>query len=85
MQKQSKSVQNIVIAPRALNKEEVRTIKTSLEAVGRPNEAITKEMKPLFDKANPVRVTESNIASDLKELFLVPEYETITIKPKEDS
>ena len=48
-------------------------------------EAITKEMKPMFDKANPVRVTESKIASDLKELFLVPEYETITMKPKEES
>ena len=75
-------IENIVIAPRGMSKEDVRTVRRSLDEVGRP----AKELNPLFESNKEVMKVEQVAKESFKSHFVIPEYDDNEqgMKPKHD-
>lgn len=61
-------------------------MKQAIENVGRAAAEITRDVQPIFDKAQAVRDAERTIAPALKSIFLIPKYDSKDekgMKPKE--
>jgi hypothetical protein len=81
-----KKIENIVLAPRGISKEEVRSMRKCFDEVGRPAQALTEGIIPLFGSNKEAREIEARAAEPLKSHFVVPKYDQDdqAMKPKHE-